>query len=332
MALTTIPSVLGKSFNIADKITASTTFTVPSTSTGFIDLLVVGGGGAGGRASNASPNAAAAGGGGGAILYYPDLVVTPGGTLTITIGAGAASQTVNNSNGASGTQTMVVNNTGISSLFNQVTNQIIADGGEGGISYKNNTNNISLNNSMFFNTRNTFYGSGPLGVFQMDFGGGFISKNSPGSGTTENNSNGSSGQQAFADNTGITLFSTTAISRSTASFCRLITRTVSTVAVGTSGGSATGTGGSSTANTGFAGNGGNGGFGASSGNGGAGKGGGGGGGAGTNNVGGTAGSGGAATVNSGAGGGGGGGWSTTSGVTGNGGAGGSGFVIIGGWW
>jgi hypothetical protein len=71
---------------VSESFTSSGTFSVPS---GIIavDAIVVGGGGAGGHDS---PPGATGGGGGGAggLIFMPEYPVTPGGTITVTVGCG----------------------------------------------------------------------------------------------------------------------------------------------------------------------------------------------------------------------------------------------------
>jgi len=68
--------------------TSSGTFAVPSGVTSLSEVLVVGGGGSGGKATPA--NTAGGGGGAGGLIYFPGYPVTPGGTITVTVGCGAA--------------------------------------------------------------------------------------------------------------------------------------------------------------------------------------------------------------------------------------------------
>jgi hypothetical protein len=61
--------------------TASGTFSVPSGMTSLTEVLVVAGGGGGGRDGGG-------GGGAGGLLFFPCYPVTPGGTITVTVGCG----------------------------------------------------------------------------------------------------------------------------------------------------------------------------------------------------------------------------------------------------
>src|SRR5210317_663415 len=76
---------------VTESFTSSGTFSVPSGTTSA-DVLVVAGGGGGGR-----PNAG--GGGAGGLIFMPTYPVTPGGTITVTVGCGGGiqqSQTIGN--------------------------------------------------------------------------------------------------------------------------------------------------------------------------------------------------------------------------------------------
>jgi len=77
--------------------TSSGTFSVPSGITA-VDVLVVagagGGGGGGGRAGPPGDNGTGAGGGGaGGLIYRPAFPVTPGGTISVTVGCGGGAST-----------------------------------------------------------------------------------------------------------------------------------------------------------------------------------------------------------------------------------------------
>jgi hypothetical protein len=92
--------------------TTSTTWTVPAGVTS-VSVLVVAGGGGGGTAG---------GGGGGGVVYNPIYTVTPGASLTVTIGAGGAALNCN---------CTAVGNSGTNSVFDTIT----ALGGGGGGAY-----------------------------------------------------------------------------------------------------------------------------------------------------------------------------------------------------
>ena len=84
-------SITETAFNV-QSFTASGTFAVPSGITS-VNVLAVGGGGPGGGWQGYHPDHGAnggrnGGGGGGGLVYMPGYPVTPGGTLTITVGGG----------------------------------------------------------------------------------------------------------------------------------------------------------------------------------------------------------------------------------------------------
>lgn len=89
-----LPGVLGQAFTTAG---SGQTFTIPSGVTA-LKVTVVAGGAAGG-ASNSSPKSVGGGAGGSAVAYLTGL--TPGNTLSVTVGAAAGASSV-----ASGTQTI----------------------------------------------------------------------------------------------------------------------------------------------------------------------------------------------------------------------------------
>jgi len=69
--------------------TSSGTFAVPSGTTTLTEVLVVGGGGTGGGFPGYHPDhmgQGAGGGGAGGLIFMPNYPVTPGGTLTVTVG------------------------------------------------------------------------------------------------------------------------------------------------------------------------------------------------------------------------------------------------------
>ena len=74
--------------------TSSSTFTVP-TGTTAVDVLVVAGGGSGGSDNGG-------GGGAGGLIYRPGFTVTPGATLTVTVGNGATTPGADNYSPVSG--------------------------------------------------------------------------------------------------------------------------------------------------------------------------------------------------------------------------------------
>lgn len=88
-----------------------------------ISILCIGGGGSGATDLNAF-NEGGGGGGGGALAYSNDVVVTPGETLTISVGAGGAAIATSDANG---------NNGGNSSAKRGGVTLVEAVGGGGGI-------------------------------------------------------------------------------------------------------------------------------------------------------------------------------------------------------
>jgi hypothetical protein len=77
--------------------TSSGTFAVPAGVTSLNEVLVVGGGGGGGGGWNGTNAGGGAGAGG--LIFFPEYPVTPGGTITVTVGCGGPSD---NPGGASG--------------------------------------------------------------------------------------------------------------------------------------------------------------------------------------------------------------------------------------
>ena len=99
-------------------ITSPTTYNVePTIQT--VNVLVVGGGGAGGGAGPSPANAFGGGGGAGGLIYYPGYPVTPGGSISVVIGAGGTG--AENEYGGKGTD----------SSFGP----LIGEGGGGGYDY-----------------------------------------------------------------------------------------------------------------------------------------------------------------------------------------------------
>ena len=76
---------------VSQSFTSSGTFSVPSGIT-QADVLVVAGGGGGGNAPDGDGPGGGGGGGGGAggLVFMPNYPTTPGGTITVTVGAGSA--------------------------------------------------------------------------------------------------------------------------------------------------------------------------------------------------------------------------------------------------
>tara|TARA_B100000900_G_scaffold295398_1_gene254058 strand:- start:721 stop:2733 length:2013 start_codon:yes stop_codon:yes gene_type:complete len=73
--------------------TSSGTFSVPSGVTSLDAVLVVAGGGGGGCAGPGGGSRRSGGGGAGGLIFMPGYPVTPGGTIAVTVGCGAAGRT-----------------------------------------------------------------------------------------------------------------------------------------------------------------------------------------------------------------------------------------------
>ena len=88
---------------VTESFTSSGTFSVPSGVTAT-DLLVVAGGGGGGsqgQTYNSGPYGEGGGGAGG-LVFFPSYPITPGGTVTVTVGSGGCAQTSSSQNGDTG--------------------------------------------------------------------------------------------------------------------------------------------------------------------------------------------------------------------------------------
>jgi len=107
-SITEIPSAI-------ESFTSSGTFSVPTGIT-TVNVLVVAGGAAGGGDHGG-------GGGGGGLVYMPNTPVTPGGTVSVTVGCGGT--VVNNNRG----------NNGQDSVFGTLTAKGGGGGGGGNVSY-----------------------------------------------------------------------------------------------------------------------------------------------------------------------------------------------------
>lgn len=142
--------------------TSSGTFTVPTGVTS-VDYLVVGGGGAGGGYTSGG-TAGGGGGGGAGGMRTGALSVTPGASLTVTVGAGGVSTV---------SEVIRCGNLGENSVFGSIT----STGGGGGAGRNCGTG-----------------GSGGSG------GGGYFDTNNGGTGTSGQGNNGGNGAQG--DNTG----------------------------------------------------------------------------------------------------------------------------------
>ena len=100
---------------VSQSFTSSGTFSVPSGITSVNVLVVAGGGGGAGGGYGGG------GGGAGGLIYRPAFTVTPGGTVSVTVGCGGASSPAPNCSGPKGTP-------GQDSVFGTLT----AKGGGGG--------------------------------------------------------------------------------------------------------------------------------------------------------------------------------------------------------
>jgi hypothetical protein len=110
-------------------IPGSFTFVVPQNVTSISGVCV--GGGGGGGAIGSATDEAGAGGGGGA-LAYATFAVTPGESLTITVGAGGTAGQANSASGLAG---------GASSIKRGITSLVEAGGGAGGQGGQTNRTN-----------------------------------------------------------------------------------------------------------------------------------------------------------------------------------------------
>jgi hypothetical protein len=296
---------------------ASGTFTLPKTAFNKFDAVLVSGGGGGARSGTSVSGQF---GGSGMVAFFQDVFCTNETTLTITVGAGGAAQTVLATNGNNGNASTI---TGIAG--NGVSTSIssgIATGGPRNNSSTNPTLSPQVGFQLGQNNRQDRSRNMAFG-----FGMGMTSFQS---GTNQNNA--TYNRNIFGSANTISPYTCNNISpdmlKGGSGGPVPLLGSLLHASVGTSGTAGTLAGGPSTANTFFAGTGG-GGNGTYAG--GAGVGGGGGAG-GASSVGGTiSGSGGSGSANSGGGGGGSGRNSVTATNVGNGGSGGSGFVVIGYW-
>ena len=106
---------------VSQSFTSSGTFSVPS-GVAAVDVLVVAGGGSGADIGTTTTNrVGGAGGGAGGLIYRPAFPVTPGGTVSVTVGCGGAKANPS-------TPTANASNNGQDSVFGTLT----AKGGGGG--------------------------------------------------------------------------------------------------------------------------------------------------------------------------------------------------------
>jgi hypothetical protein len=89
---------------VYESFTSSGTFSVPAGVSNLTEVLVVAGGGSGATTTIfAGGNGGGAGGGGaGGLIFMPDYPVTPGGTITVTVGSGGEHPNGENANGTPG--------------------------------------------------------------------------------------------------------------------------------------------------------------------------------------------------------------------------------------
>ena len=113
--------------------TSSGTFSVPS-GVSSVDVLVVAGGGAGGKGNQQGGG----GGGAGGLIYRPGFTVTPGGSVSVTVGGGGADNTSDGSRGNAGQDsvfgTLTAKGGGAAGAYNTPThsNNTGQSGGSGG--------------------------------------------------------------------------------------------------------------------------------------------------------------------------------------------------------
>ena len=137
-AIDTASNTTSRAFSITVTVppiqtfTSSGTFSVPSGIT-TVDVLIVGGGGSGG--SGAASHTAGGGGGAGGLIYFPCYPVTPGGTITLTVGCGGPTNTAFHDAGTVG-QDSVFGAPGDPG-FSPTSSVLTAKGGGAGSSYSN---------------------------------------------------------------------------------------------------------------------------------------------------------------------------------------------------
>jgi hypothetical protein len=155
----------------SESFTSSGTFSVPS-GVSVVDVLVVGGGGSGGYQH-------AGGGGAGGLVFRPAFPVTPGGTVSVTVGCGGA--------GAPGSQPTYPNRNGQDSVFGTLTAK---GGGQGGSGCQ--ADNPSSNRC----------GPGVAGDGGSGGGSGYCTSYPCGGSATQPTQPGDSGAYGFGNNGG----------------------------------------------------------------------------------------------------------------------------------
>jgi hypothetical protein len=160
----------------AQVFTANGTFTIPTGITRVKVTVVGGGGGSGGTFSACIPGISGGGGGGGtAIKWLTSL--TPGNTLSVTVGAGGTAGAATPGNGgaggnssvASGTQS-ITTITGNGGGASNSANQTISNGGAGGTATNGDTNIPGLRGKRQLSTPSGVIG-GDGGSSLFGFGG-----------------------------------------------------------------------------------------------------------------------------------------------------------------
>ena len=122
---TGLPGILSQVF------TSSGTFTIPSGVTAIKATVVGGGGGSGGIPGMGACNVSAGGGGGsGGMAYQYFSGLTPGNTITVTVGAGGTAGNSNGGGGGSGGTSSLTSGT-------QTISTLSANGGGGGAGGQN---------------------------------------------------------------------------------------------------------------------------------------------------------------------------------------------------
>ena len=76
---------------VSQSFTSSGTFSVPSGTTVCDVLVVAGGGGANSQTPHPAHRGGSGGGGAGGLIFMPEFPLTPGGTITVTVGCGSSS-------------------------------------------------------------------------------------------------------------------------------------------------------------------------------------------------------------------------------------------------
>ena len=166
---------------VSQSFTSSGTFSVPSGVTA-VDVLVVAGGGAGG-------GDAGGGGGAGGLIFRPGFTVSPGGTVSVTVGAGGAT-----------TPGGAVGSTGQDSVFGTLTAKGGGGGGGGqGISTAGGSSGGARSGQSSVASANQSTQSGESGNYGFGNNGG-ISNSSPGGGG--GGGAGAAGAQNGTPNTG----------------------------------------------------------------------------------------------------------------------------------